>query len=471
MDVSLLTTTVAEPLSRAQARCLRQFESGAMAGRRLAVIRSGTNSLSLLWADRPYTDWSIPQTIVTSAAEKAYDLTILNDTTAIVAYVDMTTADVMSVAITWAGTQFQVGTPVIAFTGDSNFDPSTVTDGSGTLWLSWTRLSSPPVRHIHIKASADGGATWGSGTTDGGDIVHSGGLIASSALAASPSRLYVVYYDDQQFLSVRSRAPEDAQWSAASIIASGAETSTVFSLAARPDGLLAMVYGVTELRYREFDGVNFNPVVTLHDAPVNAHTVWWQADSPVVLFANEAGSGQDFITYVDRRTGTFSAPALLDKHNDVFAGVLVYNAAAATFEDLTTASQTAATGDMYHSQSSALLERRGDALYVGLDLPFRLIHLLLSTPGSGGSLSYSYWDGARWIAFTPLSGATAFDQAETTIRLWSDYQAIPPDWQKVSIVAHSHFWIKVEALVDFTTAPLGTMANALGDIEVLNGGV
>ena len=103
-----------------------------------------------------------------------------------------------------------------------------------------------------------------------------------------------------------------------------------------------------------------------------------------------------------------------------------------------------------------------------MDEPFRFIRFDLSTAGSGGSVTYSYWNGSTWIAFTPADGVFALDQADKELRLWADYKSIPSDWQKKIIEGDLRFWIKVEVTGTFSTGAIGTQITAVSSLTAVS---
>ena len=466
MKTRITTTTAALPFGPERTRRLLRFDGGALAGRRLAVFLSASGTIGLAWADRPYTDWSTPITLASGIAGNGFGAAINGIDTLLLAYSESGTNDLKSIRAVWDGSAWQLSPAVTVYTGDVNSDPSVTIDPFGTAWVSWSRLASG-VRRIQVKSSDNLGDTWGSGPADAGDEVHVGGLTAVASLACAPGSVYIVYYFDSQLLCARRKILPDGDWSDPSVIASGSETSPQFSCAARSDGLLNVAYGVSQLLYREFDGLNLGPAAILNPSPAGSVQCGWNSQNPLVVFTEPSGDSQYRIKVAERSTGEFAAPKLLDTRNDVFEYLIAYNAAAGSFTDLTAPAQSYDAGDMYHPASGFLLQHYGDALYFGMDLPFRYLHLFLSQPGTGGTVGYSYWNGTQWITFTPFGGAITLDQAEVAIRLWDDYDSIPPDWQRVVVDGHSAFWIRANVLDAFTTPPIGSMAAAIGNVTAV----
>ncbi|MEE8576224.1 MAG: hypothetical protein V3T31_03125, partial [candidate division Zixibacteria bacterium] len=147
-----------------------------------------------------------------------------------------------------------------------------------------------------------------------------------------------------------------------------------------------------------------------------------------------------------------------------------YHDASASFADINPAAKSATVGDMFHPTSNGLLASNGDAVFAGMDNPFRFIRFELDTVGSGGTVSYSYWDGGSWKSFTPASGHSNLTAALEELLLWQDYQTIPVDWQKRSVNSETCFWIKIEVVSDFTTEPVGSKGDAISNLQRLRVG-
>jgi hypothetical protein len=124
--------------------------------------------------------------------------------------------------------------------------------------------------------------------------------------------------------------------------------------------------------------------------------------------------------------------------------------------------------DVYHPTSSALLADDGDMLYLGMDNPFYLFHVVLSTLGESGVVSYFYWNGNEWEEFTPFNDEYHFEASPGNVLLWNDSNSIPGNWQKTVIDGTFKFWIKIEVISSFTTPPIGSQITAIPDTKFLN---
>jgi len=146
----------------------------------------------------------------------------------------------------------------------------------------------------------------------------------------------------------------------------------------------------------------------------------------------------------------------------------LYDSSASTYSDQSANAASGATADLYHPSSGRIIDTAGDSVYLGGDRKFRYLFIILSTVGSGGTLSYSYFDGINWKAFTPSGGVYGFDSAEKRLLLWDDYDSIPSDWQKSTVDGVSRYWIRIEVVSSFTTAPLGSQLTSISDTHAFS---
>ncbi|MBD3402793.1 hypothetical protein GF420_07845 [candidate division GN15 bacterium] len=466
MQVHIAATTASTPLSANRSSLLLEVPSGARAGRRAAIFLSDPGTLQLAYADRPYRTWSTPVTLTSGVAgDSGFTAVIESSGDIVLVYIEDSTFDVVSRRLTFTEAGWQVNAAVTVYTGDVNSEPSLAIAPDVTLWVSWSRLTSPPVRHIHVKSSADG-AQWGTGPSDPGDVIHSGGVQASPKIVAGPNRLHVVYCATDSLLRC-SREWSGGSWSTPETIASGAEVSSHFDAAVRSDGLLAVAWIASFLYYREYDGAAWSPLQTIERTGLNNVQLSFHHDSALLTFTQVVDTNRHKPYYLLRIDGSFDEPVAVDARIDKLASVFAYHAASGEFADLTDAAGSAQAADMAHPNSGRLLAAVGDRLFLGMDRPFRFARLGLSTPGAGGTISFSYWDGTLWRGFTPHSGVSALDTTNIDLRFWLDYQSIPVDWQKCAVDGDVRFWIKIEVLSSFTTGPIGSVADTVSDLDAI----
>ena len=76
-------------------------------------------------------------------------------------------------------------------------------------------------------------------------------------------------------------------------------------------------------------------------------------------------------------------------------------------------------------------------------------------------MTWSYWNGNEWTAFTPASGAYDLSSANKGVRLFTDGNSTPTDWQKSVVNGANRFWIRVLCTTAFATAPIGSQITAV----------
>ncbi|HSG99157.1 MAG TPA: hypothetical protein VLB27_03850, partial [candidate division Zixibacteria bacterium] len=196
---------------------------------------------------------------------------------------------------------------------------------------------------------------------------------------------------------------------------------------------------------------------TVHTQPVFAPVLRYVGTAPYVLFLKTIGSGQDQLFVTHRSGSAFTIPAPALSQSAPFASVLCHDIDAPTpFADLTAEAADTPGADVRHPQSGALLAAVGDAVYCGGDDRFAFVRMLLSTPGSGGTVAWSYWNGSEWSIFVPDSGDYQCDQADAGVRLFPDGVNTPADWQRSVIAGHNRYWIRVSVTTAFNTLPIGS---------------
>jgi hypothetical protein len=299
-------------------------------------------------------------------------------------------------------------------------------------------------------------------------LLSSGYISSHSRLLTGISDIYIVYTAGSDYLRFRSIPFLGDTWSSEENVAAGAGIDQDFDAVVGPDGLLGVVYDDAALKYRQYDGANWGAVQTLDESPGYSPQLVFRGNVPVVIYLSPWTGDRGFVMYVERKTGAFSEPAILDVRARCFDSVLLYHNGSATYEDVSAAAGSAGPADVFHSASNCLLKDVGDALYAGLDNPFRFIEGHLSTAGSGGSIVYSYWDGVNWQAFTPVSGGAGLNATINDIVLWQDYRSIPSDWQKRLVDGHNLFWIRLEVRSAFSIGPVGDYVTAVSNVSAMS---
>ena len=457
----ITATTAQQALGRPPGRKLFRIESGPYRGRMAALVQTAPGTIQLFWADHPYRSWSSGQTVVSDADDQAFDAVMETAGDIHLVYSEQTTDYLVTRRLAFSNGAWSVGGKVTVFNGNPAYDPAIVKDTGGVLWVAYARFVSPN-RSIYVKSSSDNGATWGTGAADPGDLIVSAGSQAWAKLVLGADDLYAVYTTGNTGIAMKSRPLSGGNWSAESLIFSSTAVTDHFDAAVSPAGRLAVAFVDSQLKYREFDGVAWSSVTTLDDRGDSPQVLFRDGET-IVVYTYVVQGAQRLLRWVRRSGGQWSAPQPLDTRAATFDSVWLYDQSSQTYEDLTTAAGSTATADIYHSGSGALLKNVGDRLFLGLAEPFRYVQFVLSTAGVGGTVTYSYWDGAAWKPFTPSGGVSHLDTTINRVVLWDDYTAIPADWRKHAINNQVAFWIRLEVTAAYTTPPVGSYITAVSE--------
>jgi len=445
-------------------RKLFKVSGGQYSGRLAAIVQTGSNDIKLAWADRPYSAWSEWQSVADDCEEGAFDCLMDSAGNIHVVYSEQSTLYLVTKKLLFSGGVWTVGSKVTIYNGSGCYYPSINIEPAGDLWVGYSRFISPN-KQVYVKSSSDGGASWGSGSSDPGAQLSATAIYAYSKVVMGLNDIHVIYTLGGTQLSIRSRPLAGGDWSSAYTIASGSSLTYNFDAAVGPDGLLAVVFGHEDLQYREYDGSNWGAVITLDSGSKESPQVLFRQNIPVVVYLDTWAGTQKIIKYTDRQTGVFSAPEILDNHARFFDGVILYDKISENYADRTDQAQSTTTADVYHPSSGCLVKSSGDMIYLGMDDRFRYLEFALSTPGSGGTVGYSYWDGANWKAFTPSGDNAYLDAAGVALVLWSDYAGFPADWQKKIVNGENRFWVKIEVASAYTTGPVADRIAAVSFVE------
>ncbi|MEA3297088.1 MAG: hypothetical protein U9R56_04420 [candidate division Zixibacteria bacterium] len=467
MQKKVLETTAGYGLGIAPGHKLWKVPSGQYRGRMVAIVQTSSSQLKLCWADRPYVSWSSPITIASDTADQPFDGVMDGDGNIHIVYSETSTMYLVTRMLTFSGGSWSSGVKHIVYNVNESYYPSLGVESGGKLRVSWSRKTGG-FYYLHVKSSTDSGTTWGTGAGDGGDILTGGSSSLYSRLVIGTNEIFAFYTHANDTLSMRSVSISGGSWTTAVILATcSGDFDQDFDAAMSEGGLLGIVFDQEALKYREFDGSSWGPVVSLDETEGICPQLYFNNEVPVIVYLSELASDQIQLVYTSRKSGSFSTPEPLDKSAKLFDSVVLYDNTTSSYADLTSAAASATAADVYHPNSSVLVKQSGDILYLGLDQRFRYIKFLLSTAGSGGTVMYSYWDGSNWTAFTPTGGAFHLDATDHDLLLWQDYASMPEDWQKRSINDNTRFWIKVEVDSVFSTDPVGSRVTAISDLSAV----
>ncbi|UCD63038.1 MAG: hypothetical protein JSW34_09795 [Candidatus Zixiibacteriota bacterium] len=456
----------ASGLGNPQSKKLLRVESGEHAGRLLAVIPVSADEICYAYADRPYVSWSALETLADDASCLGCDAVMDPVGNVHVVYVEQATSHLVTRKLSYAGGTWSPGDKVYIYNGGIGLAPSLSIDSGGTLWVSWGRLSAG-YYDIQVKGSADAGATWGSGPDDIGDTLKTGMAAACPKLIASGGRVYVVYSGTGNDLFVRHKPLSGGTWEDEFTVASAAGIDEQFDAGVSSDGLLGIVLDCGELRYRQYDGVNWSAITTLDESECRHPQIYFSGGVPVVCYLSDPTPSQTVMKYVHRAGGSFSSPEAVEVRAGSFDRVMLFDSQSGSYADVTEAAAGSETGDIVHPSTGTMIKNLGDRIYLGMAEPFRLATCLLSTPGAGGAVAYAYWDGANWKSFTPAGGTYNYDLSEKQLLLWNDFLSIPADWQQTMVDGATMYWLRIDVTAAFAVGPVGSQLNAVSALTAM----
>ncbi len=461
MQKYLSDSSAGYPAGISPGRKVFKIKAGPYAGRIVVLFAKTTSEIRLTYADYPYIAWSIPQLIVSDAADQPFEACLADDNSLALVYTRSGNMDLVFVHLAYIVGVWSPGSSVLVNDSDDNFYPSLVNEPDGTLWCAWSRYSSG-LYHVTVKYSDDFGANWSAGVT-----LSAGASSASPRLAVMGNHIYAAYSTGGDRIACRRKHFEISSWEDEQDIDSGGSYDSNFDLSSAGNFRLGLAFVSGAIHYREFDGQSWSGLYTVDADGGISPQIRYYNNVPFVFYLKSYGAGQNIAMVSRLHEGIFTTPLAVERSQRLFDKVLCYNAASGTIEDKTSAAGNITGGDIYHSQSSALLEQSGDCLYLGLSERFFFVRFILATEGSGGAVNWKYFNGENWANFEPSGGGWAFETSSKGQFLWADSAAIPGDWQKVTVEGNELFWIKATVGTPFSTRPVGSQITAAPNLTAL----
>ena len=350
MQKKITDTTAQNGLGQSPGKKLLKITSGEYAGRMAALVQSSAGTINLYYADAPYTVWSAPITIATDAVDNAFAAAITSSGNIHIVYTEITTEYLVTKKLSFAAGTWSVGSKVTIFNGNPSYFPTVAIEPGGTIWVSYTRINGS-LYYVYVKSSSDSGATWGAGAGDSGTSLSTGFTSAFSKIVIGPNELYVLYTAAGTDLFFTKRAISGGSWSSASIIATTGFFDQHFDVSVNSESLLGVVFDNDQLRFREFDGINWSATATLDSAGGTFPQVDYFGNVPVVVYLRQFASGQIELMHTTKQTGSFSAPSILDSRAKQFDKVTLYDSVSNSYADLTGSASSATTADIVHPHS------------------------------------------------------------------------------------------------------------------------
>ncbi len=459
------TSTAQTPTGLTFQRRLFRVKSGQYAGRLVLLYAASASEIKLRWSDLPYSSWSAGQTIIGDSADSSFSACIDSSGNIHIAYTAQSSLDLIYLRLVFGAGGWTSGSPATICSVGSCYLPSIVRSQSGELWCAYSYYDqSSSTYSIRIKSSADGGGFWTGGA-------QSPGLALSPDDTAVPyvnlsyldGILHAIYCQSRSNLYLRKQTGSGGTFTDPLLIMEADFIDDAFDCAVSSDFKLAVAAAVSEiprLYFREYDGVSFGGLQEINGITADSPQVTYLQNTPYI-FCRKIIGGPFRIPVVFRRDGAAFVESDLFGGIGFFDDVLVYDDSAETkFEDKTVQAASAAAGDVYHSESNALLGAAGDCLYLGKSRKFYTAAITLSTAAAGGDIVWEYFNGSGWVEFVPAGGAYYLDQQSKIVLLWDDLDSTPPTWQACLVNGLYNYWIRLRAQGAFTTAPIGSQIAA-----------
>jgi hypothetical protein len=428
------------------------------------------NQLVYVWSDPPYLSWSEPVSLVTDSAD--YPACAFMDSAGNVylVYTQQTTLYLLERKLSFSQGSWSLGTVNTVCNVGSSYFPQIIKDTFNRLWVSWTYYDlEAECYFIQVKTSQNDGTTWGSGPSDPGTTLTNGSGSCFSQLIQHSSFVRCFYSNESTLLAFRSRDIQSAEWDPQQTIYSGSPIDDNFSADLSTDNKIGIVFpGASSLLYREFDGNSWSGLYTVDSSQPSSLAVRFLDNVPYVFFAKGIGDGQDQLFCSYKEGSSFTSPVSFEPGQKPFDRVFCYDDSAGNkYHDRTTPASDSNPADVFHPTSGSLIKDVDDALYLGMDVKFNLVRIIVSTVGVSGAVKWQVWNGETWIDFVPQSGNYHLDSPEKTVILWQDLNSVPSDWQICPVNGESKFWMRILVITPFGTSPIGTQITAVPEVKFL----
>lgn len=461
MHKLIATSAATRPTGSPPQRKLFRVPTSTFKGRLTALYMDSASTISLVYSDYPYQSWSSPQQVIADSYDSPFSACMDASGDIYIVYSD-SSKDVKFVKLTFAVGAWSAGSAVMVLNVDDNYNPFILKDGDGKLWCFVVnhRTSVDSKYYVRSKFSDDDGQTWGTGGGDLGTQLSPGSDdICYVAGCQISSKLYAVYSDARSNLKFRAYDLKLESWESESTIHTADYIDDDFDIAVSSEKKLGVAFSVSSearIYFKEFDGSSWSGLQEIEDIQSRSPQISYLNEIPNIFFAGFLGNNYYKLRHAAKSGDSFSiadyAPSI-----GTFDKVLVYDdSASVKFEDKTSAAADASSGDVFHSESSAMLDSIGDCLYIGKKDKFYCTALILSVVGVGGQVVWEYFDGTSWVDFTLHSGAYHFDSGNKLLYLWADGESVPSDWQIGAIDNFNAYWVRARVTIGFSSNPVGT---------------
>jgi hypothetical protein len=463
MKTFIDSSSALTPLGVPPGKQVHRIAEGLYAGRLVIVYQADPSTIVMVYADSPYTEFSAPLTIVTNAADSPFSTFMNGSGDLYLAYVVNSANDLAFVKIPFTDGVWSPLSPVTVYTSDDTAYPSLARLSNDYVWISYSRISGG-LAYVSAKVSTDDGQSFGT-VTEPGDTLTGGAIEAYSQICEAHGRVYIFYSEGGTKCAYRDKALSAGLWDTETVVAATTGLDDRFQVAVSPDGRIGIAFADSAgLKYLEYSGSRWSGEFVVQSGATNNPVCAFRSGRAYVLFGTSAGSDMNLVQYAYRDGDAFTTPTPLDVRNSLLQRVILFDDSAGTYADRSSEAASETPGDVSHGTSGALLEAIGDRLYCGADAPFHYLRIILSTPGTAGTVTWKYWNGQVWEAFTPHSGDWHFTSASRDHLLWPDFDTIPSDWQRRDVAGDNLFWIMAVVSGAFSTAPVGTQLTAVSQL-------
>lgn len=448
-----------------------KLRAGPCSGRKIVIYRAAA-AIKFSLADAPYTQWSVPETVTENSADSNFAGWQDSEGNVHLAYTVQTSQHLAFRKLTFVNGGWTVGSETIIYADNANSLPALFKDANARLHVCWTCFDSATgLATLNYKRSTSDGAVWGAGPSDPGTALTAGAPSCVGQIVYANSRAYYIFIVGDSRLGVRRILDGASAWEDEVTILTEANLGNPLKAAMSDSGGIigVILMSDTKLAYLESDGANWSVPFVVCSEEASAPALQFNGEIPYVIYGITLGTGQTELRYRFKNGAGFGSESSLAPETARFASVYLYNHDAAPhYQSRTLEASDASAADILTSSSHALIADLNDALYLGADIPFANVTVLLSTAGVGGEVVWEYFNGSTWVGLIPASGAYHFDVPAALIRLWSDSAHAPLDWQKTKVESWSRFWIRARVTSAFATLPIGTQITPCTSITNLS---
>jgi hypothetical protein len=365
-----------------------------------------------------------------------------------------------------SGTWVVARTTSIVDAGATNGAFNAVIAQEGSLLWSALRYYEGGNYSVRLYVSADEGATWSYALEADPPGPNSD---ETAVLVPFGLKLALITYHQNSQFRWRSRdfgAPTGA-WAASQLLHQVTDplgSKSGYSALADDAGQLHLAFGDQGLKHMRTQGGVWGATPTVVSAQGYAPELTTDGSDLWAVWEEPIGTDQN--TLVMQRyshlSGTWipGRTCLNASCERLPAAAWCYSAAAGSWSDVTLGAANTTTNDVINAATLKTLRDPGDALYVGMTVPFSHLYMSLGTAGSGGDAVWQYWNGSAWTAFVPASGPYACAASKDLV-LWPAIGQAPADWAAVSVHGSAAlYYVRTLATVGYVTPPRATQVTS-----------